>query len=186
MNKLSLYSLSLSFISLMLFWVVMSGSLDVVHIIMGILSVGIVMGVNYKLKVHHFFSDDMDDMKELRYFMAVKYFFWMIIQIIQSGFHVVSVIIRPSLPTKLSIVRFKTNLPSAHAKMILGNSITLTPGTLTVDIDGDYFTVHALDEASYAGIVSDEMPKQVLKLFEKEDRPVVSDIEITTKEYRHI
>lgn len=185
MNKLSLYSLTLSFISLMLFWVVMSGSLDVAHILMGVLSIGIVMGINYKLKVHHFFSDDMDDIKELRYFMAVKYFFWMVVQIVKSGFHVVSVIVKPSLPTKLSIVRFKVDLPSAHAKMILGNSITLTPGTLTIDIDGDQFTVHALDSTSYAGIINDEMPRQVLKLFEEEDRPVISDLEITTKEYVH-
>jgi multicomponent Na+:H+ antiporter subunit E len=91
------------------------------------------------------------------------------------------VIFSPTLPTKLSIVRFKVNLPSSHAKVILGNSITLTPGTLTVDIEGDNFLVHALDESSYKGIISDEMPREVLKLFQKEMHPVVSDIEITTK-----
>lgn len=169
----------------MLFWVVMSGFFDLIHITMGVLSVSGVIALHYKLKAHRFFSDDMNDMKELRYFMAVKYFFWMIVQIVKSGFHVVMVIASPSLPTKLSVVRFKVNLPSAHAKMILGNSITLTPGTLTVDIVGDQFTVHALDESSYAGIVSDEMPRQVLSLFEKEDRQVISDVVISTKEYSH-
>ncbi|WP_069130801.1 Na+/H+ antiporter subunit E [Rhodohalobacter halophilus] len=181
MNKLSLYSLSLSFISLMLFWVVMSGFFDAVHLTMGVLSVAGVMAINYKLKTHRFFEDDMDDLKELRYFRAVYYFFWMIYQIIVAGFHVVKVIANPALPTKLSVVTFKVDLPSAHAKMILGNSITLTPGTLTVDIDGDNFLVHALDESSYSGIISDEMPREVLKLFETEERQVISDIEITTK-----
>ena len=181
MNKLSLYSLSLSFISLMLFWVVMSGFFDAIHLTMGILSVTGVMVVNYKLKTHRFFSDDMNDLKDIRFFRAVFYFFWMIYQIVVAGFHVIKVIFSPSLPTKLSIVRFKVNLPNAHAKVILGNSITLTPGTLTVDIEGDNFLVHALDESSYKGIISDEMPQEVLKLFEKETHPVVSDIEITTK-----
>lgn len=169
----------------MLFWVVMSGFFDLIHITMGIFTVTGVIAFHYKLKAHRFFSDDMNDMKELRYFMAVKYFFWMIIQILQSGFHVLWVIANPSLPTKLSVVRFKVDLPSAHAKMILGNSITLTPGTVTVDLVGDQFTVHALDESSYAGIVSDEMPRQVLQLFEKEDRQVISDVVISTKEYSH-
>jgi len=181
MNKLSLYSLSLSFISLMLFWVVMSGFFDVIHLSMGVLSVAGVMAVNYRLKVHRFFSDDMNDLKDIRFFRAVFYFFWLIYQIIFAGFHVIKVIFSPKLPTKLSIVRFKVDLPNAHAKVILGNSITLTPGTLTVDIEGDNFLVHALDESSYKGIISDEMPKEVLKLFVKETHPVVSDIEITTK-----
>jgi multicomponent Na+:H+ antiporter subunit E len=183
MNKLSLYSLSLSFISLMLFWVVMSGFFDAVHLTMGVLSVAGVMAINHKLKVHRFFSDDMNDLKEIRYFRAVFYFFWMIYQIVVAGFHVVKIIFKPSLPTKLSIVRFKADLPSSHAKVILGNSITLTPGTLTVDIEGDHFLVHALDESSYKGIISDEMPREVLKLFQKEARPVISDVKITTKEY---
>jgi len=181
MNKLSLYSLTLSFISLMLFWVVMSGFFDAVHLTMGVLSVAGVIAVNYKLKAYRFFHDDMADIKELRLLRAVYYFFWMIYQIFTAGFHVVKVILQPGLPTKLSIVRFKVNLPSSHAKMILGNSITLTPGTLTVDIQGDYFIVHALDESSYAGIISDEMPREVLKLFEKDGRSVISDVEIITK-----
>lgn len=180
MNRLSLFSLTMTFISLMIFWITLSGFLDAVHIGMGVLSVGSVMYVNYKLKVHRFFDDDMDDLSDLNFGRAFYYFFWLIIQIILAGFHVLSVILQPKMPIKTAMVQFRVDLPSAHAKMILGNSITLTPGTLTVDIDGDLFTVHALDENSYKGIVSDEMPRQVLKLFEKEERQVVSDIKINS------
>lgn len=180
MNKLSFYSLALSFISLMLFWIIMSGFLDVIHLTMGVLSVGGVMMLNYKLKAHRFFDDDMNDLKELRFARAIYYFFWMIYQIIIAGFHVVGVILKPNMPIQTTMLQFKADLPSSHAKMILGNSITLTPGTLTVDIQGDYFTVHALDESSYQGISSDEMPRQVLKLFENTDRQVISDLKITT------
>lgn len=180
MNKLSFFSLTMSFISLMIFWIIMSGFLDFIHIGLGVLSVGSVMYVNYKLKVHRFFDDDMDDLSDLNFGRAVYYFFWMFIQVLIAGFHVLIVITRPKMPIQTAMVRFKVDLPSAHAKMILGNSITLTPGTLTVDIEGDQFTVHALDEKSYEGIVSDEMPRQVLKLFEKEERQVVSDIRINS------
>lgn len=156
----------------------MSGFFQVFHITLGVLSVASVMYVNYRLKVYHFFDDDMDDLNQLRFGRATLYFFWMLIQIVKSGFHVFFVISRPSMPIKTTMVTFRTDLPSAHARMILGNSITLTPGTLTIDIDGDLFTVHALDEKSYAGIVSDEMPRKVLGLFEPEERQVIHDVHI--------
>lgn len=182
MNKLSFFSLTVSFISLMAFWVAMSGFLDLVHLAMGVVTVVGVMTLNYKLKQHHFFEDDMDDLSELRFGRAFFYFFWMIYQILVAGFHVLMVIIRPAMPIKPTLVTFKVDLPSAHAKMILGNSITLTPGTLTVDIEDDLFTVHALDSNSYAGIADDTMPRQVLSLFSKENRPVVRDFKILTPE----
>jgi multicomponent Na+:H+ antiporter subunit E len=180
MNKLSFFSLTMSFISLMIFWIVMSGFLTPVHLTMGVLTVAGVMAINYKLKTHHFFDDDMDDLKELRFFRAFYYFFWMVVQVVKAGVHVVYIICSPKMPLKTTMIRFKADLPSAHAKMILGNSITLTPGTITLDIDGDYFTVHALDEYSYQGILDESMPKQVLRLFEKEERTVISDVQITT------
>ncbi len=180
MNKLSFYSLVMSFIALMLFWIIMSGFFTVFHLTLGALSVVGIILINYKLKTHRFYDDDMDDLKQVRFFRAVYYFFWMAVQIMKAGFHVALIILRPKLPIETSIMTFKVDLPSAHAKMILGNSITLTPGTLTLDIEGNNFTVHALDKYSYQGILSDEMPKEVLKLFEKEERAVISDVKITT------
>lgn len=160
----------------------MSGFLDFIHLAMGVVSVSGVMMLNYRLKQHHFFEDDMDDLSELRFGRAFLYFFWMIYQIIVAGFHVLSVISRPTMPIEPTMITFKADLPSSHAKMILGNSITLTPGTLTVDIDDDLFTVHALDSNSYAGIEDDSMPRQVLSLFSSEDRPVVRDFKILKPE----
>ncbi len=76
------------------------------------------------------------------------------------------------------MVRFKVDFPNPHCKIILGNSITLTPGTLTVDIQGDEFIVHSISPVSFEGIASDQMPQQVLKLFSKEAHPVISDFEV--------
>lgn len=156
----------------------MSGFLDLIHLGMGVVTVVGVMFLNYKLKSHRFFEDDMNDLKELRFLRAGYYVLWMIVQIIVAGFHVVSVIIRPKMPIHTTILKFRVDLPSAHARMILGNSITLTPGTLTIDITGNQFTVHSLDDNSCESIVSDKMPREVLKLFQKEERQVISDLHI--------
>lgn len=180
MQKLSFYNLTLSFISLMTFWVIMSGFLDAIHIGFGVFSVLSVLFVNHKLKSHRFFDDDLDDLKKLRLGRAVYYLFWMIYQILIAGFNVLFIITRPKMPVKPAVLTFRADLPSAHAKMILGNSITLTPGTLTIEINGDLFTVHALDKKSYEGIVSDEMPRQVLKLFSTDKRQVIHDLKITS------
>lgn len=178
MSKFSFFSITLSFISLMLFWIAMSGFLDAIHLTFGVLSVGGVLMLNYQLKKHRFYTDDMDNLDELRLFRAAYYFFWLIYQIIIAGFHVLGIILRPSMPIEPSIIKFRVDLPSSHAKMILGNSITLTPGTLTIDIEGDLFIVHSLDDASFESLKNDEMPRQVLQLFDKEDRSVIRDFEI--------
>lgn len=182
MNKLSFFTLTMSFISLMAFWIAMSGFLDAIHLAMGVVSVAGVMMLNYSLRQHRFFEDDMDDLSEFRFGPVVYYFFWMVYQVLIAGFHVLFVISRPSLPIKPTMITFTVDLPSSHAKVILGNSITLTPGTLTVDIEGDKFTVHALDTNSYAGIEDDSMPRQVLSLFSSEERQVISDFEIINPE----
>lgn len=176
MTKLSYFSLTMSAISLMIFWVVMSGYYDLIHLSMGAFSVALVIFTNYKLKTHRFFKDDMSDLKELRFHSAFAYVFWLLWQMILAGLHVAKILISPNLPVNLQMVKFKVDLPSAHARMILGNSITLTPGTLTIDIVGNEFTVHGIDEKSFAGIINDEMPRRVLKLFLNEDRQVISDI----------
>lgn len=160
------------------FWYIMSGFFDVTHTLMGVVSVSIVMAINYKLKAFSFYENENDVIKELRFLYMPWYFIWLIWQIIVSGIEVAKILLSPSLPIKTSMVRFKVNYPNPHAKMILGNSITLTPGTLTVDINGDEFIVHAISPASFEGIASDKMPKQVLKLFTNEMHDVVSDFEV--------
>jgi multicomponent Na+:H+ antiporter subunit E len=174
----------MSFISLMTFWIIMSGFFDFIHLGLGVLSVASVIYVNYKLKTHRFFEDDMDDLSELRFIRAAYYIGWLVIQIIIAGFHVAKIIIRPKMPIHTTMLTFRVNLPSAHARMILGNSITLTPGTLTIDITGDRFIVHAIDDKSYEAISSDKMPREVLKLFEKEERQVIEDLQIITQTKR--
>ncbi|MFH5830772.1 Na+/H+ antiporter subunit E [Halalkalibaculum sp. DA384] len=176
--KLSAKSLLLSFISLMGFWYLMSGFFDLVHTIMGLISVGIVMGINYKLKTFSFYENETDVLKDLRILYAPYYFGWLLVQIVISGIEVAKILLSPSLPIQTTVVRFKVDYPNPHCKMILGNSITLTPGTLTVDIQDNEFIVHAITPSSFEGIESDKMPKQVLRLFTTEDRSVVSDFEI--------
>lgn len=178
MKKRSYFSLFVSFSLLLSFWLVMSGFFDVFHIGMGVVCVLIVMGVDAKLKNLQYYHDDQDVLSQIRYGYGIYYVGWLIVQIVISGIHVAGVILSRRLLIRTSIVKFKVDLPNAQARVILGNSITLTPGTLTLDIQGDEFTVHSLMPSSYAGIVDDSMPRNVLKLFTSEVHQVVSDVRI--------
>ncbi len=76
---------------------------------------------------------------------SILYVFYLFISIIKSNFDVARRVVQPVIPLNPGIVRVRTRLKSAIGRMILANSITLTPGTLTVDIQGDHLFIHWID-----------------------------------------
>jgi len=176
MKKSSIFNLALAFVALMAFWLAMSGKFDLQYIGFGVLSVLVVLAVNHGLRRHQFYPDEIADWNRLRLGFAAYYLVWLTWQIIISGIQVASIIVRRSLPISTYVVKFKTNLASANERMILGNSITLTPGTLTLDITEDEFTVHALTFESLSSLLDDSMPSRVARLFSRGKKAVIHDI----------
>ena len=66
------------------------------------------------------------------------------------------------------IVKFKTNLKSDFTRMLLANSITLTPGTITVSLEDDEYTIHCLDTSLAEGLENSDFEKALMKLDEEE------------------
>ncbi len=81
--------------------------------------------------------------KRLAY--AVAYMGYLFIEIVKANLDVARRVIQPRIPINPGIVRVKTRLKSPVGRMILANSITLTPGTLTVDIKDDHLYIHWID-----------------------------------------
>ncbi|MPN50037.1 Na(+)/H(+) antiporter subunit E [bioreactor metagenome] len=69
-------------------------------------------------------------------------------EIFKSNFHVAKVVLSPKLNISPTIVTITTNLKSDFDKTILANSITLTPGTLTLDMTEEKLIIHCLEENS--------------------------------------
>ncbi len=80
-----------------------------------------------------------------RFIFFVWYIIVLFYEIIKANFDVASRVIRPSLPINPGVVIIKTALTSDIAKTILANSITLTPGTFTLDIQDDKLLIHWID-----------------------------------------
>jgi multicomponent Na+:H+ antiporter subunit E len=78
----------------------------------------------------------------LRWFFAAIYLPYFLYYCIKANLDVAVRVLHPDLPIRPGIVKVRTTLRSPMAKTFLANSITLTPGTLTIDIDGQEFYVH--------------------------------------------
>lgn len=81
-------------------------------------------------------------------FNILKFIFVFIIALLKSNLDVALRVINPKLPINPGIVTYKTKLKSDTAKVFLANAITLTPGTLSIDVIGDEFYIHWIDVVS--------------------------------------
>jgi multicomponent Na+:H+ antiporter subunit E len=94
----------------------------------------------------------------------VIYSFVFISELIKSNLDVAKRVVSPNLPINPGIVKVKTKLTSRLGRMILANSITLTPGTLTVETDEDNFYIHWIDVTSED---IEEATRKIVRKFEK-------------------
>jgi len=97
-------------------------------------------------------------------FRAAAYWPWLVKEILKSGWQVTRIILSPRLPISPTLARFKPSQASVVGLVTHANSITLTPGTLTVAADRDEFLVHALTREGAAGLAGSEMDRRVARL----------------------
>ncbi len=128
---------------LMAVWLILSGYYDFLHIFYGVICVAFVVWLNNRLTVLPLAGERCGE-KQIILSRLLTYLPWLLWQIAVSGFYVAGVVLKPNPRLAPTIVRFTSRQPGVVARVILGNSITLTPGTITLAIDGDLFTVHAL------------------------------------------
>jgi multicomponent Na+:H+ antiporter subunit E len=95
---------------------------------------------------------------------AILYWPWLLKEIVKSGWQVARIILDPRLPVSPALVRFKPSQSSTVGLVTHANSITLTPGTITVEADRDAFLVHALTSEGAAGLEGSEMDRRVCRL----------------------
>ncbi len=89
---------------------------------------------------------------------------WLLIEVIKSSIEVARIILSPSLPIQPELVEFTTTEKTNSGKVILGNSITLSPGTVTIDVDEDRLLVHCLTSNTANELRSREVERRIEKL----------------------
>ncbi|HBZ49783.1 MAG: Na+/H+ antiporter subunit E [Proteobacteria bacterium] len=94
----------------------------------------------------------------------MRYWLWLLVEIAHSSVAVAKVVLNPSLPISPRVVRVTAPSDQSFEQVILGNSITLTPGTLTLDIFEGTLRVHTLTDEGARALLSGEMLDRVAQL----------------------
>ncbi len=109
-----------------------------------------------------FLPFDLRLLNPVRVIKALIYLPFFFRKMIQANISIAAVVLQPKLPIKPAIIKEETALSSAEGRLILTSSITLTPGTLSVDIDDQNVFVHCVSGTG----------KKVLEPFEKRIRGI--------------
>ena len=134
-----------------LIWVIFNGQFTPEIAVFGLIIAGLMYAFICKFMGY---KPRADIIMAKKFFYLIQYVFILVKEIVKANFAVIRMITSSRYELEPAVVRFKTDLNSAPARIMLANSITLTPGTITVSLTGDEYVVHCLDKSLAEGINS--------------------------------
>ena len=162
-GKIILKEVESVFLVLLAFWLILNGKITAEIVLVGVAVSAALTAMWHKIfhnKQNTIFLSPAVLWRYLRYGANL------VIEIFRCNFQVMHLILHPKEEIKPQLVTFRTNLKKDSHKVILANSITLTPGTITVGVQDDLIRVHGLDASFLEGIESCDMVKRLEKMEE--------------------
>ena len=151
------------YILLLLFWIALNGKITTEILVIGvILSTAIFWFMCKFLE----YSAKSEIILFKNFFWGLAYVVVLVIEIFKSAIAVYKRIYSKKIEIQPQIVFFDVDIKNEFLKFILANSITITPGTITVDVDDNHFCVHALDYTLADGIEDSVFIKLLKKMEE--------------------
>jgi multicomponent Na+:H+ antiporter subunit E len=140
-------------------WLLWSGYFKPLLLVLGAISCALVLLVAHRM---HLFDRDVFALSLTS--RLFRFWGWLGREIVRSSLEVTRAVLSRKLAISPTVVEFDSRCEHPVDRAILGNSITLTPGTLTLSIDGQRFVVHALSEEGARDIMRGEMDRRVSEL----------------------
>lgn len=155
----------LIFVLLLITWMVFSGIFDVFHLTLGLFSCALVTWISSEFLFENRAVGWEDRVQE-----GIKlpgYLAWLFWQIVLANFHLLRLALAPGGIDEVEpdVVCLKTHLKTDFAKFVLAQSITLTPGTVTLKIIGNDFYVHGISRMALEGL-DGSMERRIAAVFE--------------------
>ena len=152
------------FLFLLFIWIVFNGKITTEIIVFGVVIASAVF-----LFLCRFMDYSIEKEKKLYLLLPdlAAYFFVLLWEIIKANIDTARFVLNQKVETEPQLIRFTTPLRTDFAKVMRANSITLTPGTITVEISGGEFRVHCLDRELAEGIEESVFVRRLLKIEEK-------------------
>jgi multicomponent Na+:H+ antiporter subunit E len=148
-----------AFVALFVFWLLLSGYFTAFLVAAGVGSALAVVLFARRMEVVDREGHPIDVSPGV-----LTYWPWLGWEIVKSGWQVSKAILHPRLPISPTLVRFKPSQRSVVGLVTHANSITLTPGTITIEASEGEFFVHALTRSAAEGCVDSEMDRRVAAL----------------------
>jgi len=148
---------------LFLFWLLLSGSLHPFH-----LALGMILSLTLGWMANRAYREvEAPSVTPLQGLGVVLYLLHLIHLITVAAFHVARRVLDPRLPIAPVTIVHHTALRRDVSRVALANSLTLTPGTLTVDLEGSELRIHCLDEGF--GEQVQRLERRIARVFEEVD-----------------
>lgn len=149
------------YILFFLLWIIFNGKVTTEIVILGLMVSAAVYWFACRFM-------EVSPKRELAYIkkagLLIQYLCILIREIVLANFATLRLVCSSSREVEPVLVQFNTNFKSNTSKFLLANSITLTPGTITVSVEDNCFTVHCLDKSLAEGIESSVFVKLLQKL----------------------
>ena len=152
-----------STLALFVFWLLITWTFHYQSVIGGLVVCILVVAFCRDIMI---FGEERPRVTLLNFFRLIKYIASLIISMIEANIDVAKIVLSPKMPISPTFIEFKTNLKYDLTKVVFANSITLTPGTLTVELEDDVYLVHGLTRKHAEGVIDWHM---ALKLMEMEE-----------------
>lgn len=152
------------FILLFLLWILLNGKITLELTVFGLIIAGLIylfacLFMNFSFKKDWYFIRILP--------LIVWYLLTLVIEVVKSNLNILFLILNKKKTPDPEIVHFTIELESEFLRVIFANSITLTPGTITVSLDHKKYTVHALRSEYIDGIENARLLKILKKMEEK-------------------
>lgn len=148
-------------IFLYLFWLLLSWDFDLQHLIVGAMVAFLITSLSKNFLLT---AEECSLLTFTNFYYFILFFFILTWEMVKANLKVAYIIFHPKLPISPGIVQFQTKLKTDLAKVALANSITLTPGTLSVDIEGDMLTIHGLTQGDLESVQENSIEKILMKI----------------------
>lgn len=149
------------FILILLLWILFNGQVTLEIFLFGLVFATVFYA--FLCKFFGFsFKKDIALLKKSGY--VIEYLLVLFIEIVKANIVAGKLILSSREDVEPAIVKFKAPLKSERARVILANSITLTPGTITVRLQYDEFTVHCLDKSLAEGMNDSIFVKLLMRM----------------------
>lgn len=159
MSALLATTLPLRTAALFVLWLLLSDSYNLLHMAIGLAAAFGVAFLNTDRLTPAAFR--------ISWGRLFAYLPWLLWRIFLSGLHLSVLILHPRLPIDPRIICHRTELDNENAIVLLGNSITLTPGTITAEADADELLVHALDDHTAQDVTTFRLDRKIASLFKR-------------------